>query len=105
MTIEINTDKTIQVHQSFHEKLNEIISEDLDRFADHITRIEVHLSDENGNKESPNDIKCLLEARIKGRQPVAVTALGHNEVLAVKSALVKLKASLDTIVGRMNEHH
>jgi hypothetical protein len=32
----------------------------------------VHLSDENGKKEGYNDIQCILEARIEGRDPIAV---------------------------------
>lgn len=74
------------------------------RFEERLSRIEVHLSDENGNKESPNDKKCLLEARINGKQPLVVSALADNEVMALKSALIKLKTVLDTQFGKMNEH-
>jgi len=33
----------------------------------------VHLSDENGDKTGGNDKRCLMEARLEGRQPIAIT--------------------------------
>jgi hexokinase len=104
MIIKINTDNKLTVPENFQEKLNSMISEELGRFDDRLSRIEVHLSDENGDKEAPNDKKCLLEARIKGKQPVVVSALANNEVMALKSAILKLKTLLDTQFGKMNEH-
>ncbi|MDP1650980.1 MAG: hypothetical protein Q8M01_22700 [Rubrivivax sp.] len=45
----------------------------LARFSEHVTRVEVHLSDENSGKSGQFDQRCMLEARLEGRQPVAVT--------------------------------
>ena len=45
----------------------------MSRISDHITRVEVHLSDENGDKDGQNDMRCMMEARLEGRQPIAVT--------------------------------
>ena len=59
---------------------------------------EVHLSDENGNKESENDKRCMIEARLKGRQPIAVTDVADTYDHAVNGAIDKLKTSLDTIL-------
>ncbi len=53
--------------------------------------IEVHLSDENSNKECMNNILCLLEARLEGRKPMAVSG-----------AIDKLKSALETIIRRIN---
>jgi len=104
MTIQLNTDKNISVHEAFGTKLNDLLSKELSRFSEHITRLEVHLSDENGSKEGLNDKKCLLEARLEGRQPIAVSGLANTYELAVNSAIDKLKASLDTILGRIRVH-
>jgi len=104
MTIQLNTDKNISVHEAFGTKLNDLLSKELSRFSEHITRLEVHLSDENGSKEGLNDKKCLLEARLEGRQPIAVSGLANTYELAVNSAIDKLKASLDTILGRIRFH-
>lgn len=104
MTIQINTDKNLNVHEAFETKLDDLLSAELSRFDEHITRLEVHLSDENGNKESQDDKKCLLEARLKGRQPVVVSATANTYDQAVSGAIDKLKASLDTIIGRLRNH-
>ena len=104
MTIQINTDKNLDVHETYQAQLKDLLAEELSRFDEHITRLEVHLSDENGNKESEDDKRCLLEARLKGRQPIAVTDVANTYDQAVNGAIDKLKASLETITGRLRNH-
>ncbi len=104
MTIQINTDKNLSVHETFGDQLDNLLSEELDRFSEHITRLEVHLSDENGSKKGQDDKRCLLEARLEGKQPIAVTDLADNYENAVDGAIKKLKFSLDKIVGRSRNH-
>ncbi|HEY5367652.1 MAG TPA: HPF/RaiA family ribosome-associated protein [Hanamia sp.] len=104
MTIQINTDKNVSVHEAFEAQLDGLLLEELSRFSEHITRLEVHLSDENGSKQEQNDKRCMIEARIKGRQPIAVTARANDYELAVSGAIEKLKASLDTIGGKLRNH-
>jgi ribosome-associated translation inhibitor RaiA len=104
MTIQFNTDKNITASEELRVPLIALISEELDRFSQHITRLEVHLSDENGPKGGLNDIRCLLEARLEGRQPIVVTKNANTLEQAVEGALEKLKTSLNTIVGRLRNH-
>lgn len=104
MTIQINTDKNVQVHEAFETQLDDLLSEELSRFSEHITRLEVHLSDENGNKKGQDDKRCMIEARLEGRRPIAVTANANDYELAVSDAIEKLKSSLDTIEGRLKNH-
>ncbi len=104
MTIQINTDKNLSVHEAFKAKLNGVLTEELSRFSEHITRLEVHLSDENGGKDGQNDKRCMIEARLEGRQPIAVTDEANDYELAVSGAIEKLKASLETIVGKLKHH-
>jgi len=104
MTIQINTDKSLTVHEMYHAQLKDLLSEELNRFDEHITRLEMHLSDENGNKESEDDKRCLLEARLKDRQPIAVSDVANTYDQAVNGAIDKLKTSLDTILGRLRNH-
>ncbi len=104
MTIQINTDNNVDVHETYQGQLKDILSEELRRFDEHITRLEVHLSDENGNKESEDDKKCMIEARLKGRQPIAVTDVANTYDQAVNGAIDKLTTSLDTILGRLRNH-
>ncbi len=104
MTIQINTDKTISGEQRSEEYFSSLIAEALQRFDSHITRIEVHLKDENGKKEGINDISCLIEARIEGKQPIAVTNQAESVDLAVTGAIDKIKTAVGTIVGKMQNH-
>jgi ribosomal subunit interface protein len=104
MTIQLNSDHNLSIHENFAQQLKEELTSELSRFTDHITRIEVHLSDENAGKEGKNDKRCLLEARFEGKPPVAVTAHGDNYEQAVKLATDKIKASLDRMVDRMKTH-
>ena len=101
MTIQFNTDKNISGNQEFANESTERIAKKLKRFEDHISRIEVHLSDENSHKNSENDIRCLMEARFEGRQPITVTHDANTKLQALSGATDKLKASLDTVVGKM----
>jgi hypothetical protein len=51
MTIQLNSDNNLTLHEAFRAQLNTLLSEELNRFSGHITRLEVHFSDENGHKE------------------------------------------------------
>jgi hypothetical protein len=104
MTIQLNADKNLNIHEMFGAKLTDLLSEELSRFSENITRLEVHLSDENGPKKGMNDKRCLLEARIEGRQPIAVTELSDTHENSVSGAIEKLKNALATIFGRLSTY-
>jgi ribosome-associated translation inhibitor RaiA len=72
--------------------------------GDHVTRVEVHLSDENTGKSGRRDQRCMLEARIEGRQPVAVTDQAATVEQAVHSAAQKLARLLDSTLERLHDH-
>jgi len=101
MKIQFNTDNNIEGGEKLKTYFTSIISEELSRFSEHITRVEVHLSDVNGDKESPNDKRCLLEARIEKRQPIAVTNHANTYEKAVAGATEKLTISLEKVLGRL----
>ncbi|WP_159023784.1 HPF/RaiA family ribosome-associated protein [Formosa sp. L2A11] len=104
MIIQLNTDKNIAGDERLESYLNTIIKEELSNFSDNITRIEVHLSDENSLKNGENDKRCMIEARLENRKPIAVTSNANTIEAAVNNALEKLKASLETIEGRLKNH-
>lgn len=104
MKIQFNTDKTINGEERKSDYYTDLIAEELKNYSSHITRIEVHLSDENGKKDGLNDIRCLLEARLEGQQPIAVTCQADDLELAISGAIDKLKVSLETILGRLSNH-
>lgn len=104
MIIQVNTDKNIPGGDDLQTYLNDLISDQLNHYSTQISRVVVHLSDENGPKEGANDKRCLLEARVEGRQPIAVSDNADNHEKAISGAVDKLVHSLDKIFGRMNNH-
>ena len=104
MKIQVNTDKNISGNEKLRAQLIALISEELSRFSHQITRVEVHLSDENGPKEGQNDKRCMIEARLEGLKPIAVNNNANTHEQAVEGAVEKLKTSLDTMLGRMRNH-
>ena len=75
MEILINTDNNIDGTAEMIAYFKTNIENDLDRFSEHLTRIEVKISDENGEKSVGNDKRCVMEARLKGMEPVSYTHL------------------------------
>jgi ribosomal subunit interface protein len=104
MIVQFNTDKNIEGTDAFRNYVAQSVMEELHRFSDHISRVDVHLSDENGHKEGKNDKKCVIEARIEGRQPIAVTHHADNNELAISGAIGRMKHALDTVFDRMKSH-
>jgi len=101
MIIQLNTDKNIEGNERLEEYLNSVISKELSRFTDNITRVEVHLSDENGSKSGVNDKQCTLEARIENKQPIVVSAKGSTLEKAVTASLDKLKTSIEKVYDKI----
>lgn len=101
MTIQVNTDKHIEGSERLNNFISEELESSLERFSDKLTRIEVHLSDENGGKGGDDDKRCLLEARVEGMQPIAVTNFDSSIDQAISGAIDKLKSALDTVFGKM----
>ncbi|CCE24224.1 MULTISPECIES: HPF/RaiA family ribosome-associated protein [Methylotuvimicrobium] len=103
MHIQINTDSNIEGNDALTQQIEALARDTLDRFSEQITRIEIHLSDENSDKKSgTGDNRCLLEARLAGLQPISVSDQAATLEQAVDGALKKLKRSLDSTLGRLN---
>ncbi|MDC8757370.1 HPF/RaiA family ribosome-associated protein [Janthinobacterium fluminis] len=103
MQININTDSTIERNAGLTEHVQSVVESAVNRFRDNITRVEVHLSDNNSQKSADGDNRCLMEARITGYQPIAVS--DHNATLhqAIAGAAEKLKRAIDSALGRLHD--
>ena len=104
MKIQINTDKNIEGHERLATYFSEELEKGLARFEEKITRIEVHFGDENGEKFSLNDKKCVMEVRIANLQPLTVTEHADTIEKAFSGALAKAKKSLTTTFEKMKAH-
>jgi ribosome-associated translation inhibitor RaiA len=101
MRIQINTDDNIKGSVGLEKHVDEIVNEALGHLASQITRVEVHLSDENSEKGGRADKRCMMEARVEGLQPTAVTHQASAIDDAIVGAVDKLKKSLDSTLGRL----
>ena len=84
--------------------IREHVDSTLGRFADRVTRVEVHIGDENADKAGPNDKRCMMEARPKGLDPLVVEAHGSDLYAVINDAAHKLERVLDKRFEKMSKH-
>lgn len=102
MQIQVNTDENIRGGEDLTARISAEIHTRLDRISQHITRIEVHLSDENADKPGEADKRCLIEARLEGRQPEVVSDHAATLEQAYLGAAKKLQRALETTLGKLS---
>ncbi|MEO6699591.1 MAG: HPF/RaiA family ribosome-associated protein [Paraperlucidibaca sp.] len=101
MQIQINTDKNISGNEAFAHSVEEVLKHVLSRFSDQITRVEAHFSDVNSSaKSGAPDKRCLLEVRVAGQQPIAVSEQAQSLDQAVKSAAHQMVHLLESKLGK-----
>ena len=103
MHIQINTDRNIKGSEDFATRVKDAVESALSRFSDRITRVEVHLSDQNSDKSGQEDKRCIMEARLEGRPPTAVTHQAASLDDAVDGAAAKLKRSIESTLERLKD--
>jgi ribosome-associated translation inhibitor RaiA len=103
MKVQVNTDDNVQGDEGLADWVEKEVENALSHFQEQITRVEVHLSDENAAKAGGGDKRCLMEARPTGMLPIAVTHEASSVGAAVTGAAKKLKAALTSSLGRRND--
>ena len=103
MKIQFNTDANIQGTETLITRVSASVEQALARFETRITRVEVHLSDESRGKSGQHDQRCMLEARLEGLKPLAVTDHAESLDKAVHGATKKLVHLLDSTLGRLQD--
>ncbi len=100
MHIQVDTDREFDAYAGLAAHVRGVVERALHRYADRVTRVEVHLSDDNGAKGGADDKRCFMEARLEGRPPTVVIhrAASVNEV--VDGAAGKLGRSLEHALER-----
>ena len=104
MQIQINTDHNIEGSVARDQWASGVVESALGHFADHVTRVEVHLSDENAGKSGAEDKRCLMEARLVGRPTIAVANHADSLNAAVNGASQKLVRAIERDIGRADKH-
>jgi ribosome-associated translation inhibitor RaiA len=100
MQIQVHTDRNVDVSDGMVRRIEAELESALSRFRDQITRVEIHLGDENAGKSGGPDKRCTVEARPAGHQPVAVTHHAASLGEACSGAVQKLGTLLENRYGR-----
>jgi ribosome-associated translation inhibitor RaiA len=103
MQVQVHTDSSVHGSDSLTKTVEAAVQGAVRRWTQRITRVEVHLSDVNRHKGGADDKRCLMEARLGGLQPLAVTHMADTLPDAIDGAAEKLKKSLENLLGRLNE--
>jgi ribosome-associated translation inhibitor RaiA len=99
--IQINTDNQVDGNSERDSRLEEQVRQRLARFEGRITDVEIHVSDDKSGRG--DSMRCTLEARVNGVQPVAVAEHGANVDRAVIAAAKKVVRALDHQLGKLND--
>jgi ribosome-associated translation inhibitor RaiA len=104
MQVQVNTGDGLSGTDTLGRWATDFLNDELGRFADEITRVEVQLTDEAKGKKSSDDMRCMLEARLNGHEPLAVQHHAENMDDAVRGAARKLVRALDHTLGKLDRH-
>ena len=102
MLFQFNTDSVIDGQQDVAARVEEIVRGKLDRVADRLSRVEVHVGDVNGSKGG-YDIRCAVELRPNGMSPISATDQAASVEGAATSATAKALSAFDKRVGKLTD--
>jgi ribosome-associated translation inhibitor RaiA len=102
--VQIHTDNHIENTDGLKAQVESLVAGAVERVSDRVSRVQVHLGDVNSSKGGDNDKRCMIEVRLDGRPPVAVTQSGPTIEQAMNGAAQKLERSLGNIIDRLRDH-
>lgn len=103
MDVIVNTDHNITLPENAIETMESEVAASLAHFESHLTRVEVHLSDQSAGRSTGDDIRCRVEARPEGRQPELATDDASTVDDALRGALQKMQHVLESTFGRLDK--
>jgi len=104
MQVQVNTSNGVDNKDTLDRWASEYLNEALGRFSQDITRVEVQLRDVNNGKKGADEKRCMLEARITGREPVAAKHHAPSQDEAIRGATQRLIHLLDHTLGKLERH-
>lgn len=100
MQFQFNSDSSVMGTDNVAERIEAQLRQRLARFEERLTRLEVHVADENADKGGAADKTCQIEARIRGEKPLSVTGKGADVDAAARTAGNKLVDRLERHFGK-----
>lgn len=100
MEFQFNTSNAITGDDEVRTRVEANVIQKLDRISESISRLELHLSDENGPRGGDGDKRAMLEARLRGSNPISATHSAATVDLAAAGAADKLLRAFERDQGR-----
>ncbi|RGP42240.1 hypothetical protein BPTFM16_02552 [Altererythrobacter insulae] len=104
MQFQFNSDSSVMGTENVAERIENAVRTKLGRFEDRLTRVEVHVSDENARKGGSDDKTCLIEARPRGGKPIGVTEHAGDVDTAARKAAGTMAQRLERVLGKSERH-
>ncbi|WP_298469132.1 HPF/RaiA family ribosome-associated protein [uncultured Erythrobacter sp.] len=104
MQFQFNSDSSVMGTENVAERIEAAVRHKIARFEDRLTRVEVHVSDENARKGGDDDKHCTIEARPRGGKPIGVTGKASDVDSAARIAANTLAQRLERIFGKGEKH-
>jgi ribosome-associated translation inhibitor RaiA len=104
MQFQFYSDSSVMGTANVAERIESQVRQKLERFEDRLTRLEVHVSDENGAKGGADDKTCTIEARPRGGKPIGVTEHAADVDSAARRAASTMAQRLERVLGREARH-
>ena len=104
MQVQFNSDSSVMGTDNVASRIEEAVRGKLARFEDRLTRVEVHVRDENGAKGGADDKACTIEARPAGGRAIGVTEHAATVDDAARKAAHTLAQRLERHFGKSGRH-
>jgi ribosomal subunit interface protein len=104
MQVLVHTDNHVDGSEELKTHVETEVAEALGRFGNRVMRVEVHLHDQNAHKMGERDKRCVMEARIAGLDPIAVTEDNETMHVAIAEAAKRLERTIDRTIDRQRAH-
>ncbi len=99
MHIQINFGD-IDGSDALRDRVTQKVEHVLQHVADRITRVEVHLRDDNAGKAGSHDKRAVMEARPAGHDPIAVEHNGEDIYKVIDETAQKLGRAVKSKLER-----
>jgi ribosome-associated translation inhibitor RaiA len=103
MQVLVNSDHHIVGGEDLTERVQGVVEGRLERFEGRITRVEVHLNDLNSLKRGERDKRCMMEVRLGGMKPIAVSHEAPTLTEAIHMAADKLERAVEHALGKLQD--
>ncbi len=102
MQVLVQTDNQIDGGERLSRFVESTITESLRRFEPRLTRVEVHLHDDNSSKKAADDDKrCVIEVRPRGLKPISVSDSAPTIQQALTGAIEKAERAMERAIGKL----